>query len=238
MNKKYIWLIGLSVIIILCVGYWYYFSSPSVLPEDDELAEQINEIFPEANAETIQDKIKLDEGHYYIPFISSSNQYGASYWKWEKRTWKPSYIDTLADPIVWKLDQDDPSSYYFVWNLHPDNKISKANFYLIRDRNYQVSMGKHQYMPQFQLSKEEVFEDASYGVIKLPKAWINVISQTQSVEAVSDFPLTTSMRMYFAWTAYDEAGEEILPEHSNGSGFSNGGIDYEFVQLINETELE
>ncbi|SER06218.1 hypothetical protein SAMN05216232_0131 [Virgibacillus subterraneus] len=246
MTKKRVSLIAICVIILLSLFllYWFYFQEPQAFPADEQLVDQINEIFPKADAETIQENIQLDQEHVFVPFLSSENNYGASYWVWERNKWKPSYIDTTGEPTVWKIDKEDPSSFHLVWNLHPDDQISYADFYLIRDRGYHISNGEHTYVPRIQLEDSVALEEESYGVLQLPEDWRSFMTQTNKL-ALAQNPhvnftsLLPDVHAYIGWTPFNEDNEITYPDNSvNGHGYINGDINTDFVRIIEEAELE
>lgn len=152
----------------------------------------------------------LDDEHAYIPFISKQNVYGASYWKWERRKWRPIRISTSGDPIVWKVEPDDPSTYHIVWNMNPKQPLSYASFYLTRDRNYHISGEKHRYWPQIQLKNDVNIAETSYGSMKLPMAWSSFLTQMKNtVSEPNEFNIFHRMGVQFAWIPYNEEGDRI-----------------------------
>ncbi|WP_188456025.1 hypothetical protein [Virgibacillus oceani] len=246
MTKKRMVLIVVSILILLSLffTYWFYFSKPTAFPTNKQLATRINTLFPKANAETIQDTIELDSEHAFVPFISGEDNYGTSYWVWEKHKWKPSYIDTVGEPVVWKTDKDDPASFHIVWNIHPDDQISRANFYLIRDRGYHISSGEHTYVPQIQMEKNVRFEGKSYGTIQLPDDWCSFMTQSNKL-ALAQNPnrynssLIQDLSVYIGWMPLNDSNETTFPENSvNGSGFSNGDNHINFMRILDKSELE
>ncbi|PKR76739.1 hypothetical protein CEY16_13040 [Halalkalibacillus sediminis] len=232
------------ILISLFLVYWFYFSKPTALPADDELAKQMNEIFPEANVETIQETIQLDQDHVYVPFISSKDTYGASYWVWERRKWRPVYIDTVGEPIIWMIDGKKPSSSFIVWNLHPDDQISHANFALVRERGFHISNNEHNYTPRIQMENEVSLKEESYGALELPEDWQAFLNQENKRASLQKSHINTTsifpdIGLYIGWTPYNEKDEISFPESSvNGHGFYNGDIETDFVRFINESELE
>ncbi|WP_407268279.1 hypothetical protein [Radiobacillus sp. PE A8.2] len=246
MTKKRLSIISISIIILLALFliYWFYFAKPTLLPSDEQMVEKMNQVFPIANVETIQDTIKLDAEHVFVPFISTDNHYGVSYWEWKMHSWKPVNIDTVGEPMVWKIDRNDPTSNHILWNIHPEDKVSYANFYLIRDRNYHISYGEHTYVPKIQMEETVNFEEKSYGVLQMPDNWrafmntANKLALAQNSQRYSS-SLLQDVSVYIGWTPFEENNEVAFPENSvNGSGYSNGNVDMNFVMFVGESDLE
>lgn len=237
---------GLVLLIILAGAlYWFYFSKPGLFPKDEQLIMEINRLFPEAKAGTIQDTVQIDDKHIVVPFISKYDQYGVSYWVWEKHKWQTAYIDTRGQPHVWKIDRNDPSSYYFVWNIHPRHQLSNMKFYCIREREYHVTNGKELYKPRLQMEKNVMFEGKSYGVMHLPEKWGAAISSVMKVNAAKNpdiffNQIPSEQQLYFGWIPYDQSGKEKFPEDgvASGNGFSSGSADIEYVMVLSEEDVE
>ena len=123
--------IGMFSILLFAVFSWVYFSKPNSYPTNEQLVEGINSAFPDAVAEVIQDTIYVDDRHVLVPFISEENNYSLSYWKWGGSKWEVVSVHSRGEPILWKVDKRDPTSYHFVWNIHPDDNMSKLDFYLL-----------------------------------------------------------------------------------------------------------
>ncbi|TFB23868.1 hypothetical protein E3U55_03370 [Filobacillus milosensis] len=246
MTKKKIQVILLSgvILVALFLIYWFYFSKPTDFPSDQQLAKEINQIFPKADVDTIQDTIILDSEHVFVPFVSSNEEYGSSYWTWEKHKWKPVYINTVGDPLVWRIDSKDPSSSFIVWNIHPRDNVNYMRFYMIRDRGYHISYGIHTYIPQIQMEKQLSLKEQGYGVLKLPIEWGNFLTRANRLAKAQNPNVTFNSLLpdasvYIGWMPYNSDDELVFPENSvNGHGFINGDIETDFVRLLNEIDLE
>ncbi|TRM12316.1 hypothetical protein FH966_11810 [Lentibacillus cibarius] len=247
MMKKRTALITIGIMVLLLslfFIYRFYFAKPSAFPPDEQLAEQMNNVFPKANVETIQDTIKLDTEHVFVPFQSSDNHYGASYWIWERNEWKPAKIDTLGKPMIWNIDSENPSASHIVWNLHPSDGISKADFYLIRKRSYFISRGEHTYIPRIQMKESVNFGEESYGVLALPDDWRSFMTET--TEMASEQKLNTAFtniltdkNIFIGWMPLNDHHKVTYPEHSvNGNSFNHSYIDIGFVGMVDKDELE
>ncbi|SES63539.1 hypothetical protein SAMN05216389_101177 [Oceanobacillus limi] len=245
MTKKRVTFLAIIAILIVTfyLVYLFYFSKPTNFPTDEQLVEKINEVYPQARVETILDSFTLDQEHVYVPFKSHDNEYGTSYWVWEKHKWKPMYIDSVGEPRFWKIDPKDPSRSYIIWNVHPDDQVTGANFYLIRDRNYHISYDVNEYIPRVQMEEYVDFEEKSYGVLELPDDWRSFLSQSTNVSAAqnSEMPFLSISDVHtsIGWMPLDDNQEMTFPENSvNGHGFINGEIVLDFVLTMEEFDLE
>lgn len=247
MNKKRLWtFIGLGIFVVLssAIIYSFYFSKPASFPENATLVEAINNLFPEADAHVIQDTIPVDEHHVLVPFISKKDDYGLSYWVWEKHQWRVASIDTKGEPKIWKINSNQPSSYHYVWNIHPNDRLNSIDFYLIRARGYIFSEGVENYQPRIQIEKKVSLKEKSYGLMQLPDDWATIIntftnmkSETQPNDIMNSF--FPEQQMFFGWIPYNQENKETFPERSvNGNGYSNGKLDMEHVMILNKIDIE
>lgn len=241
-NRLYLSLILVfSIILGLFLVYWFYLAKPAPFPSDESLLEEMNGLFSAAEARTIQDKITLDKKHVFVPFISADEDYGVSYWVWEKHSWSLASIDTTGEPHVWKLDPKDPSSYHFVWNFHPKDEIKKLHFYMVRERGYHITEGVHTYYPGVQMM-ENVTLEQSYGVKQMPPSWASVMDAHVAVEKgrQPNGPFNyTNSTFGFGWFPHDETGELIFPEHSvNGNGYHTGGQFIDYMSIMDKADLD
>jgi hypothetical protein len=244
--KKRIWSFVLLGIVVLSTAsiYWFYFSKPTIFPTKEQLIEEMNQAFPEASVRVIRDTVHVDERHIFVPFISEDDHYGVSYWVWQKHKWQAVSIDTTGGPHVWKINSKDPSTFRLVWNIHPDDQVSYLKFYCMRDRGYHGFDGGVMYDPKIQMEKKVSLEEKSYGVSRLPDDWLTIMNAFHKVESAKVPDLLFSSifpeaQMYFGWTPYDKMDKEvILKSRGNGSGFSNGNADIDFIRHLNESEIE
>lgn len=237
--------VGIGIVFLLTsLLYWFYFSPPAHFPSHSHLVKEMNNVYPEASANIIQDTIQADERHVVVPFISKTKQHGLSYWVWKNHKWRVLRIETKGGPKIWKIRQGDPSSFFFVWNIHPEDRLDSIQFYLIRDRGFQVTDGNELYYSRVQLEKSIQFESTNYGVMQMPAEWAEVMNADLKVGTVhaphlpfSDFSASHSFQ--FGWIAKDDGGQEVFPENSvNGSSYHLGNINTDYVSILNTEELE
>jgi hypothetical protein len=247
MKKKIYLFIGFGVLLILATSlsiYWYYFSKPEMFLSNEQIIKEINHFLPEAPANNIQETVQIDARHYFVPFITKEKEYGMSYWEWKKHKWKMLHVENGGEPRLWKIDPNDPTAFYIVWNMKPSDKVSDIDFYLSHDRDYSIINGtEHYYSPKIQMKKRISTSRKSYGVMELPNTWRTVInsivkSGTEGqANLFNDFNL--NQQIYFGWIPYDRWGKEATPEGSlNGYGYTNDDINLEFIRYINKSELE
>lgn len=247
MTKKRLWtFIGLGLFVVLSTAtiYWFNFAAPATFPTNEQLVKEINNLFPLADADVTQDTVPVDERHVLVPFISNKDDYSLSYWVWQKHKWRVVNIDTKGRPMVWKIDRNEPATYQFVWNIHPDDQLSSIYFYLVRDRGYQVTEGIELYYPRIQMEQKVSIKEKSYGLMQMPVEWAAFINAAMKVETAkqpdlffnSFFP---EQYMSFGWIPFDQAEKETFPERSvNGNGYSNGNVEMEHVMILDEGDLE
>lgn len=246
MKKTRIIVIGsITVVLFIFVFmYMFYFSTPKAFPNDEMIIGSIFELFPEAEANTIQDVIYLNERNVFVPFISRDNNYGVSYWIWDKYQWELAKIETSGEPKIWMINESDPSTYHIVWNINPKDKLSVIDYYFIRDRGYFISSGVHTYTPKVQMKTTITIEDQSYGVIPFQQEWIEFIESFIAVEKGKQpksnfFQMFPQQQFYVGWFPFDQFGEAAFPENSvNGSGYIKRNIKSEFVRILNRSDLE
>ena len=245
MTKNKLWLVvGVSILLLSVVlVYWFYLSKPAVFPGDDRLIKEINALNSNIEADFIQDTILLDEYHAYVPFVSAKGNYGMSFWVWEKQKWNVSSVDTSGGPVIWKVNEMDPSSYHFAWNKGFDESIQHMKLFLIRDRSFQVSGKIEDYSPGVQMEKSVDMSKKSYGAVSLPDEWVSVVESYSEYVSPKKTDIFDSIfpahLMFFAWNAYDSKGNVTLGGlQSSNSSFHNGHEIIEFVRFLDEMEME
>ncbi|WP_404457997.1 hypothetical protein [Oceanobacillus kapialis] len=247
MTKKRLWSVGIGVGIVLVFAliYWFYLAKPTSFPSNEYLIEELNSVFPAVNASKIQDTIQMNGRNVLVPYISEDDDYGLSYWVWKGHKWRVANVDTAGAPMLWKLDKNDPSTYKIVWNLHPDDKVRSNNFYLMKERGYHIMEGvEEHYDPGVQMKKEVTTGEKSYGMIELPKEWvafINSYSELGAAKQPNSFfkSFSPDLHLYFGWIPYDQTGKGASLDHSlNGSGFSNGNVEIDFIHILDEADLD
>lgn len=245
MNKK-LWTficIGLAAVFSITMMYRFYFSQPASFPPNEYVMKEINSLYPEAGANVIQDTILVDQRHVLVPFVSDQDNYSLSYWVWDKRKWRVVSIDTRGEPKIWKIKRNDFSSYHFVWNIHPKDQLSSIDFYLIRDREYQVMDGVESYIPRVQMERSVPLEEKSYGLMSMPGDWFSIINEFKDMESTKQMDVFhdffPEQQMFFGWIPYNQDGKESFPQHSvNGNSYYLGEINLEHVMIQNKGDME
>lgn len=235
---------GCVIIIVLLFIYRLYFSSPASFPENNQLLKDMNHLYPDASINTIQQTLYLDDYHVFVPFKTSNRKYGFSCWEWKNHKWGLIAINTSGDPYLWKLNKKDPSTYRFVWNIHPDDQLGSIQLYLLKDRGYHFTEGIHNYEPKIQMEKSISFQEQSFGEMKMPKDWLSVISSYNKVVSenqpnafLTDWFAQGSI--YFGWIPKDKMGKEARIDHTiSGGGFSSYGDELEEIQFLSREEIE
>jgi len=243
-KKKRLVLISIFVIVlVISLIYWITSINPSSFPDKEVLVKEINHIFPEANVTEIQDTIALDEKHVFVPFISEENKYGVSHWVRQQRKWEIARVNTGGEPHSWRIENENLSTTYLVWNISPDLPIEKLKFYLIKDRSFHITEGIDYYDPGVQLEKIVELSSTSYGAMPLPDSWSSIMASYTKLESARQPDIFSNFfiehYMYFGWMAYDRSGKELPPDHSlMGSGFSGGDDHIEHIRFFDELEIE
>lgn len=246
MNKRKLLIFAGSAVLILSAFmiYWFYFSKPDSFPTDEQLMEEINHIFPEAAVNVIQDTVSIDGRHVVVPFISKEDDYGVTYWAWQKHKWQLLAIDTTGEPCLWKINSKDPVTFYIVWNIHPADQLEYMKFFLIRDRGYHGTEGIETYNPRVQMEKKVPLEGKSYGALPLPDEWVSFMNPFIKVESAKQpslffNDLFPEREMFFGWIPYNKSDKQRFPEGSvNGNRYFNGDADIDFISILNELEIE
>ncbi|OZM55783.1 hypothetical protein CIB95_15585 [Lottiidibacillus patelloidae] len=247
-KKKYIYIsCGFILVLLATIVYFSYFSQPSSFLTEEMLIEEINKTFPKANANQILEVFDVSEKHKYVPFITGEDDYGKSFWVWDKYKWRLAYIDTKGRPYIWKINKNDPASYHLVWNIHPDDQVKKGDFYMIRDRGYRTTEGQNKvYYPRVQVQRTISFEENAYGVLKIPHEWATYVQSIKDTQLAQQSKFdaffnefSVEQQIYFSWMPLNEASELTFPKRSvNGISYSNGDIDVDFVMPIDEMDIE
>ncbi|MBA2176575.1 hypothetical protein H0266_16935 [Halobacillus locisalis] len=242
-KKKRLWFgFGAFVIAATVFVYWWFFSSPSSFPKQAEAVEGINQVFADAHASQIQDVIEVSERKRFVPFITDYANYGVSLWVWSRNEWKARNISMVGDPMLWKVEEGDPSSYHVFWNIHPDDAVEEIDFYLMRERGYHITNSVNEtYQPGVQMKKSVTVADQSYGVLPLPEGWSHLMESFRNINQ-DNGGLFSSMSHHpyvrFGWRPLNSEEENIFPSKSvNGSSYS-GGERLEHMILINPSDIE
>lgn len=244
-KSKLLLLSILILIIVACsITYWLFFSPPGEFPSKEKVFEAMMETFPEANIKELQETIYLDAKHVFVPFITNDEGYGSSLWEWRRNEWEFVSIDTGSTPRMWTIDPENPSSYFIVWNFHPDNQLKKLTFYLIKNRGFSVSEGKEIYQPGVEINFEASLEGkTSYGYSEIPKEWGDYIRADRGLmEKFYPITMFTDLfqppKYYFGWRAMTMDGsEDYAPFSKTSNGFGTGDNFIEPMRYIDKQEL-
>jgi hypothetical protein len=237
MNKKYVMIFILGLIVIAAV-YLFYFSQPKALPKNKDMLKKINSALLDTGAIKVQEKMFVDDRHVFVPFITKNNEYGKSFWEWDKYKWEVTGVLSGGQPSIWKIDKENPSSYQVVWNIHPDDHLNSMKLYLVRERNYHITGDIAIYQPGVQL-EEKIDLEKSYGSMKLPSNWLSFMDSVLKVELDKPYVNTFELEqaMYFGWNNGKKYDENEYPKLTqNGSGYH--GDDFLYVRYFEEHDLE
>jgi hypothetical protein len=132
-----------------------------------------------------------------------------------------------------------------VWNIHPDDQLKQIKFYVIRDRGYSITGGANEtYYPRIQMNLIVSLEEKSYGVLQIPKEWASFITSlknTQSAKQPNLFfnQFSAERQVFYGWIPYDRNNKETFTRQSvNGNGYSNGGVNTDYLMILNESDVE
>lgn len=237
-------LIVIVAAVLLVLVYSHYF--PRSFPSDESAIGIMNKRFSEVNASRVLDTLQLDDRHMFVPYVSSEDKYGLSYWVWNNFKWKVLLIRSTGEPELWKINEKDPSTHYMVWNINPKDQLSRIDFYLMRNRGYSISQGQKSniYTPGIQKHSSVSLEGKSYGALQPPAEWekilqddLHLMNNKQSYSIFDSLQTNSSMRIGFI--TYNQQGESSFPTQSvNGGSFSGGNVPTRFINFINDNELE
>ncbi|WP_409305069.1 hypothetical protein [Peribacillus sp. SCS-155] len=223
-------------------SYWFYFSGSASFPAERQLIDHINTYFPESSVDQIQETVNVDERHVFVPFITKDQKYGGSNWEWKKHQWECTAIETKGNPYIWKIDENDPASFYLVWNGNPSHELGYMKLFMKRKAGYSVSDGKENYIPNIQMEAGINIREKSFGVQKLPASWAHTLtSHIKMGSAAQPFSLFKDngfQQFQFGWLPFSSMeGELISPENMDLTGFSRQGEDTETFLLLNQMEV-
>jgi hypothetical protein len=240
MKKKWWIITGLGIVVLAVSVYWLYFSKPTSFPEKKELISKINHTLLDAHAVQIQDAIYIDDDHVYVPFITKGKEYGKSFWIWQKHKWRITSVMTGGQPILWKVVENDPSTYHMVWNIDPMDNVEAMNLYLKKERGYQGFRDANFYEPGVQMVKRVPLPTKLYGTMKIPNEWISYINSVINIEkskpyAAENFHLEQNLS--FGWNNTNPYDEDTFPRRSTYGGGMNGE-EIMFVGYLDDHDLE
>lgn len=235
----------LLVFIMILTGgmvYWFYFASPAAFPDKDKIKNILMDPHNGIDIAEIQDIIFLDDKHVYIPFTSKTESHGISLWEWKKHEWQLSSFSTGSMPFIWKIDPDNLATQYIIWNFHPDNNLDYLTFYLIKERGYSVTEGKHQYDPGIQMDFRVEVGKQSYGYAQIPTEWQEYTeAEKKLMEEMKPNPFFTDFfpptQYYFGWQSTSKDGTVEFPSIPDINGFGSGGQSTESLRFLNEIDV-
>ncbi|ART75382.1 hypothetical protein B4U37_04695 [Sutcliffiella horikoshii] len=238
MTKKAIFLIFFVVALIAGTIITYIMMTPKAFYSEDEIIENMDYLTQEIE---VLDSMQLDEKTYFVPHLSNDGKsYGSSIWVWSGWKWECVGATTASDP---QIVVNEGNSYIF-WNVHPKDEVREWEFYLTSERNYSVtSVGDNNqlevYYPKIQMKHSVELEKGSYGYVKVPSKWKEVIGSFDSYPAETGIIPSSHSYMY-QWQAFNDDGESIRLEHTfrRGGGGSYGGNYFYHMTQLNPENLE
>ena len=235
----------LVTLLILTVGvilYWNYLAPPSAFPNKEKIKNTLMNPYNGIHVEEIQDIIFLDDRHVYIPFTTKTESHGISFWEWKKHKWELVSYSSGSMPQIWKIDSDDPATHFIMWNFHPENNLDNLTFYLIKDRGYSITEGKHQYDPSIQMDFSAEVGKYSYGYSPIPSEWQTYMeTENKLLKEKNPNPLFADyfppVHYYFGWQTTNKDGRVEFPSFPDRNGFGSGGQSTETLRFLNENEV-
>lgn len=239
MNKKWLIVIGLVVVASIVI-YYLYFTKPVPFLNEQQIMDEINALNDRIKVEKIEAIIKLDDEHYFVPFIRKNGQLGMSYYRWAKAKWRVVYFGYNGFAKMWQLDKNAPETKYIVWH-YPQDEVDYMELYLMKDRYYSVTGEDSYYEPKTQLV-EKIGVGENYGVFKISEDFSSVIQALEVPRSNpnSFFEMFNPYESYYLGLNFFKDGEE---SHLRGSGSNSYWTDYAEVKIDNlwyvgESQLE
>lgn len=232
--------IGVFLCMVVMTAALYMFMNrdgkPGPLPDENRIMSVIDAKSGEISVKQLLEVNQLDSKHAYIPFVSMQDEYGMSFWKWEKRQWRLSRVNVNGMPHIWILDKN-PVKRVIVYNIDPKEQLERMSFYLIRDRNAYGHNNQFFYVPRIQMELTVPVDGNRYGAISIPEEWAQLMKEDKKLTRLMTSPSmfsTSNSMMYIGWQQQYKEGAEPL-----GQSYSmSGGLDVEFIRYVNEKELE
>lgn len=256
-RSKGAWLIGFIIIfgISISIVYYFFFTVPSDAPSNKKLIVNINKELMQhytsdditkttSTVTKIQATTFLEDTFLFVPFQAEREIYGYGLFEWRLHKWELVLMNTQGTPRLVKLDPDDTSSYYFIWNMHPNDAVDAIDFYLLQRRNYSISGTIQQYSPGVQMKHHTSLGQHAYGSLTFPKQWGYLLQQIHKTNTANQFVDIMNTNFYangsqIGWITLDGKGEPVTPEHTFNSGqISTHSIQSEYMQPLYEDDLE
>ena len=240
---KWIVAVAISLVVLGSAFYYYYFlAEPSTPPSREYLIQEINQALPNAQAKMVQDIVKVDENHLFVPFKTNLGFYALSTWEWKGYKWQVSFIDTSGEPRLWKLVPGDPASYRLIWNINPYDQVEYLDLYLMRKRDYVITPRVGMYYPKIQIKQRFEMTDVPYNVSALPSDWQNImvdLDKTSSkLQRHGLDNLFVRLNLGIGWVSLNDGGIVTYPSApKNGHSFSNGNANMEYLMILSERDI-
>ncbi|MCP3029165.1 hypothetical protein [Halobacillus sp. A5] len=244
MKKKFIIGIPILLIIIICSFIFFNQRIPENLPENSTLIDEIESTLDGRKVDKILDRQLVGERHAFFPYIGENGRRGISVWSVEKGKWTLGAVSNGGEPALWKIDQDNPDTFYFVWNLHPDDQVEQLEIFFERERNFNISGSQQRYIPQI-FSKDEMENNKDYGVQAIPESWKELLEQQASLEQpqktgpAAMFNHSESIQpLQLSYVPYNEEGEHIQLDEKGGQYSFYNGEQLDMIPWVDPSMLK
>ncbi|WP_404458079.1 hypothetical protein [Oceanobacillus kapialis] len=245
MNKLIALITGLLMIAGIGVLIYYIVpTTPEAFYTPDEAKERINQKYPEAKVDVVQEVVKVKDTHAFVPYISEDNYMGASFWEWRNHKWELTVVKNSLLPEIWRLDGENPEDAYIVWNIHPASKWGSFGLYMYRTPYYYEMNNKEYYKPQIQFEEIYSLKEQTYGVQKIPEEWANFIKDYNSLEGNenTEFSIVGNGDTRIEWIPYDKnKGATIVGDYykmNEDYGESDDRLAFNYLSMLSEIDLE
>lgn len=237
--KLVIGIAALLLVLATAFVYYYKFAGPDEIPSKAYLKQGVNQALPEAKAAKVQDRVKVDERHLFVPFINQEGFYALSTWEWKNHKWRVSFVDTDGEPRVWRIDKNEPQSYRLIWNINPHDQVKYMDLYLMRKRNFVVSGGVGAYYPKVQMKHRVYISKKPYDATRLPSDWQQVMANLGQIGQDNQKQILGNQNLYMGWMSFNNSDEIARPNSpTNGYGFGNGHESIDYVMPLDKMDLE
>jgi len=239
MRSRRIAIIIFTVFLLLSIVYFFVRSIASPFLTEEHLKRELAESFHRVQSKitTITDIIDIDDRHKVVLFVTDKEQYGKSFWEWDRleAKWQQVHFSIYETPELWMIDEKDERSYRLIWHHSPEAEVKDYGFYLLKTRSYHITQRNGDvvtdvYEPQVQLEHLTALDGQTYGMMSLPEEWIRIIELhkqaiTKSNSQTRNLLFNHSSRSFvFRFTALDHNHDEIPEaELMEGDRFAIGG---------------
>ncbi|NMH72865.1 hypothetical protein HF078_07265 [Bacillus sp. RO2] len=237
MNKKLVVMMSSFAVLLIGAIVMYLMMTPKAFYTKDEILHKMGVLTQEME---VQDVMQLDERTYFVPLLSNGEAFGTSIWVWSGWKWECVSESNGSGPHI----VVNEGNSYIYWNVHPEDEIRKWEFYLTSERNYNVtSVGDNKqvevYHPKIQMKQTVELGKRSYGYVKMPRDWKEVIGSFDLYPAETGY-IPSGQSYLFQWLAYNSKGESVRLEHTyrNGGGGTSTGNHVQYMQQLDPVGLE